>query len=194
MKITMGASVKTRPSAFEQALDAIRRLLAGDTVTASGRFVFENARVSLRPPEPVEVWIGASANPAIDRAARLGDGWLASPGLTTVDAKTQVDYYRERCAAHGRTPTAVAIRRDIYVAESAADAEAVAGPIRTGGYRGFDPGALVIGMVDHVTQRFAELATMGYTDVIIRHVIDDQPRVLGSYDRLAKVRAAVSAL
>lgn len=190
----MGASLKTRPSAFEQALDAIRRLLAGETVTASGRFVFENARVSLRPREPVDVWIGASADPAIDRAARLGDAWLASPGLTTAEAKRQVTYYRERCATYGRTPTAVAIRRDIYVAASAADAETVAGAIRTGGYRGFDPTALVVGTIDHVSERFAELAALGYTDVIIRHVIDDQPRVLGSYERLATVRAAVAKL
>ena len=29
-------------------------------------------------PEPLEVWIGGTAEPAIDRAARLGDGWLAN--------------------------------------------------------------------------------------------------------------------
>ncbi len=80
------------------------------------------------------------------------------------------------------------MRRDVYVAASAADAETVAGPIRTGGYRGFDPAALVIGTVDAVTEQFRALGAMGYTDVIIRHVIDDQPRVLDSLARLADVR------
>src|SRR6202020_507407 len=67
----MGANFKTRPSAFEQALDIVRRLLAGETVSSSGRFRIAEARLALRPVEPVEVWIGASAPPAIDRAARL---------------------------------------------------------------------------------------------------------------------------
>ena len=66
--------------------------------------------MALRPAEPVEVWIGASAPPAIDRAARLAEGWIASPGLTPAEARSQADFYRERCAAYGREPKAVALR------------------------------------------------------------------------------------
>jgi len=188
----MGVEIKTRPSAFEQAFDAVKRLLAGETVTMTGRFTFENARVALRPADPVEYWIGASADPAIDRAARLADGWLASPGLVPAEAKRQIDYYRARCATYGRTPSAIAIRRDVYVGESAADVEAAAGPALRGGYRGFDPAALVAGTVEQVAEKFSELARMGYTDVIIRHLTDDQRQVLGSYERLAQVRRAVA--
>src|SRR5215210_647051 len=100
----MGANFKTRPSAFEEALDIIRRLLAGETVSFSRRFRVAEASFALRPAEPVEVWIGASAPPAIDRAARLADGWIASPGLTVEEARTQADLYRERCAAYGKDP------------------------------------------------------------------------------------------
>jgi alkanesulfonate monooxygenase SsuD/methylene tetrahydromethanopterin reductase-like flavin-dependent oxidoreductase (luciferase family) len=188
----MGVEIKTRPSAFEQAFDAVKRLLAGETVTMTGRFTFENARVALRPADPVEYWIGASADPAIDRAARLADGWLASPGLVPAEAKRQIDYYRARCATYGRTPSAIAIRRDVYVGESAADVETAAGPALRGGYRGFDPAALVAGTVEQVAEKFSELARMGYTDVIIRHLTDDQRQVLGSYERLAQVRRAVA--
>ena len=184
----MGTTVRTRVSAFEQSLDAVRRLLAGEVVSASGRFTFREARVALRPAEPVEVWIGASAPAAIDRAARLGDGFLAAPGGTPDRARAQVAHYLDRCAVYGRTPTAVAVRRDVYVAGSPADAESVAGPIRAHGYRGFDPAALVIGTVDEVVDTFRALGAMGYTDVIVRHVIDDQPRVLDSLARLADVR------
>ena len=66
----MGTEQRTRPSAFEESLDAVRRLLAGDIVSSSGRFKFRDARVAPRPSEPVEYWIGATAEPAIDRAAR----------------------------------------------------------------------------------------------------------------------------
>src|SRR5579862_5960098 len=103
----MGASMKTRPSAFEEALAIVRRLLRGETVSSARRFRVAEASLALRPAEPVEVWIGASAAPAIDRAARLGDGWIASPGLTFAEARAQLDLYRERCAAHGRAPGAI---------------------------------------------------------------------------------------
>ena len=75
----MGANIRTRPSAFEEALDIVRRLLAGETVNSSRRFRVAEATLALRPAEPVEVWIGASAPPAIDRAARLGGGLDREP-------------------------------------------------------------------------------------------------------------------
>jgi alkanesulfonate monooxygenase SsuD/methylene tetrahydromethanopterin reductase-like flavin-dependent oxidoreductase (luciferase family) len=187
----MGAELRFRPSAFEESLDIVRRLLAGETVRSAGRFTFTSARLALRPREPVEVWIGATADPAIDRAARLGNGWLASPSIPPEDARAQATYYCDRCRAHGRAPGIVAIRRDIYVAESAADAQATAGPVLAGGHRGFDPAALIAGTVDEVAARFRALATMGYTDVIVRHLTNDHAKVLGSLGRLAEVRKAV---
>ncbi len=187
----MGASLTTRPSAFEEALSLIRRLLAGEVVSSSGRFTVKDARVALRSAEPVEVWIGAGAARSLDRAARLGDGWLASPGLSPDEARRQAAYYRERCAAHRRTPTAVAIRRDVYVGESPADAKAVLDAAIARGYRGFDPAALVAGSVDEVVERLRALETMGYTDVIGRHLTDDQSEVRGSLTRLGHVREAL---
>jgi alkanesulfonate monooxygenase SsuD/methylene tetrahydromethanopterin reductase-like flavin-dependent oxidoreductase (luciferase family) len=184
----MGANVKHRPSAFEEAFDAVRRLLAGETVSSSGRFTFERARLSLRPAEPVEYWIGASAPPAIDRAARLAEGWLASPGMPPDEARQQLEHYKKCCAAHGRVPTAVAIRRDIYVGESSAEAESVVRPVLARGYRGFPASAAVFGSVDDVVKQFRALGDMGYTDVIVRHLITDQTKVLASLGRLAEVR------
>ncbi|HWN76639.1 MAG TPA: LLM class flavin-dependent oxidoreductase, partial [Bradyrhizobium sp.] len=93
-----------------------------ETVSSSRRFRVAEASLALRPPEPVEVWIGASAPPAIDRAARLAEGWIASPGLSHEEVRAQADIYRERCAAYGRQPSAIALRRDIYVGESSAEA------------------------------------------------------------------------
>src|SRR5262249_36412914 len=176
----MGAEIKQRPSAFEESFRTIQSLLSGKTVSGGRRFAFENAVVALRPAESVEYWIGASAPLAIDRAARLADGFLASPSLTLAEAKAQIDYYRDRCAVHARTPAAVAVRRDVYVGENAAEARATGEAIVAGGYRGFPREALVFGSVEEVVAQLRPLAAMGYTDVIVRHLTDDQPKVLGS--------------
>jgi alkanesulfonate monooxygenase SsuD/methylene tetrahydromethanopterin reductase-like flavin-dependent oxidoreductase (luciferase family) len=190
----MGTRLKYRPSAFEESLSIVQRLLRGETVSSSGRFAFRDARVALRPAETVEYWEGATARPAIDRAARLADGWLASPSLTVDEAADQAAFYLERCKAHGRTPRAVAIRRDIYVGESAADADQVKAAVLAAGYRGIPAPALVAGSVEAVVERFAELAALGYTDVIVRHLTNDQPKVLGSLTRLRKVREALASV
>ena len=188
----MGVRVKARVPAFEESLDVVRRMLRGEVVSSSGRFQFREGRVNPRPAEPVDFWLGATAEPAIDRAARLGDAWLASPGLTPKQAGALIAYYKERARAHGKTPSVIAIRRDIYVGESDAEADAVGGTRVRAGYRGFSPDAPVYGSVDTVAKKFRELGALGYTDVIIRHLVDDQAQVLASYARLAEVRKAVA--
>src|SRR3954468_7038313 len=188
----MGVNIRTRPSAFEEALDIVRRLLAGETVSSSRRFRIADASLALRPAEPVQVHIGASAPPAIDRAARLAEGWIASPGLTREEARAQADFYRESCAAYGRHPGAVVLRRDIYVGESSSEAQAVLQHALSRGYRGMPAEALVAGSVDDVAEQFRLLGEIGYTEILVRHLIDDQPKVLGSLERLAAVRAALA--
>ncbi len=188
----MGVSIKRRPSLFEESLDMVRRLLAGESVSGGQRFPdIDRARIAPLPPEPVHFWIGGSAEPSVDRAARLGDGFLGGPELTPDTARHWAAYYRERCAAHGREPGTLAIRRDVFVGSSAADAESVAGPIVEHGYRGFRPESLVYGDPDRVASAFREYGAMGYTDIIIRHLTNDQEQVLGSMSRLGEVREQV---
>jgi alkanesulfonate monooxygenase SsuD/methylene tetrahydromethanopterin reductase-like flavin-dependent oxidoreductase (luciferase family) len=188
----MGVNFKTRPSVFEEALDIIRRLLAGERVNSSRRFQVSEASLALRPAEPVEVWIGASASPAIDRAARLSEGWIASPGLTREEAREQADFYRERCAAHGKPPGAVVLRRDIYVGETSAEARAVRQEALNRGYRGIPAEALIAGSVEEVAEELRAFGELGYTEILVRHLTNDQPKVLGSLDRLAAVRAELA--
>ena len=187
----MGANIRTRPSAFEEALDIVRRLLAGETVSSSRRFRVADASLALRPAEPVEVWIGASAPPAIDRAARLAEGWIASPGLTFKEARAQADLYRERCAAYGKAPGAIVLRRDIYVGESSSEAQAVLQQALSRGYRGIPAEALTAGSADEAAEQFRTFEAIGYTEILVRHLTNDQPKVLRSLERLGQVRAAL---
>ncbi|MEZ4867231.1 MAG: LLM class flavin-dependent oxidoreductase [Caldilineaceae bacterium] len=183
-----GINPKHRPSRFEECLELMRRLWAGETVSHQGRWQVENAKILPTPPTPVEVWIAGSAQAAIARAARLGDGWLAAPGLTRAEAKESLAYYEQCCAKQGRAPGVAAIRRDIYVGANAAEAEATGGAIVAKGYRGFAPDATIVGDVASVAAAFQEYAAMGYTDIIIRNLVADQEKALACIARLAEVK------
>jgi alkanesulfonate monooxygenase SsuD/methylene tetrahydromethanopterin reductase-like flavin-dependent oxidoreductase (luciferase family) len=185
----MGVPLRGRVARFESTLDVLRRLLAGEEVTTDEPLPVRAARGGPLPPEPVDVWIGASAPAAIDRAARLGDGWIAAPGTTPAEAAVQIELYRSCCAVHGRPVGVTAIRRDIHVGADPADAMRVFGPILAHGYRGLPPESLVVGGAAEVSMAFADLGELGFSHVLVRHLADDQQEVLASYERLAGVRS-----
>jgi alkanesulfonate monooxygenase SsuD/methylene tetrahydromethanopterin reductase-like flavin-dependent oxidoreductase (luciferase family) len=172
----------------------VRALLAGETVSGGKRFPgIRDASIDPRPAEPVEIWIGGSVEASIDRAARLGDGWLAGPELSGELAAKWVAYYRERCEAHGREPSAIAIRRDIFVAATDAEAEEKAGKLAAGGYRGFPPDALTWGSPDTVAEKFSALGELGYTDIIVRQMSVSQEDAVASYHRLGRVKSLLES-
>ena len=180
----LGADPRRRAAVFERSLGVIRRLLAGDEV--------DGAAIGPVPPEPVDVWIGGTAPKAIDRAARLGDAWLAGPELAGAQVEDLLGVYRDRCAAHGRVPGAVAIRRDVHVGTDDADAERAARPILDRGYRGFDVSATLVGGVDRVVEQVRALERLGYTDLIVRPLADTQEDMLACIEHMGAVREAVA--
>lgn len=188
----MGADLRRRPSRFEEGLRIVRRLLAGGEVSASGPWPIERARVGPVPPEPVEVWVGAGAPPALERAARLGDAWLAGPYPTIEELADQGATYRQACQAHARAPAVMAVRRDVHVGRDDVDARWVAQPVIAAGYRGLRPEVLVVGGPERVAAEFRRLAALGFTDVLVRHLADEQADVLASFERLAEVRRLVA--
>ena len=188
-------SLRARASRFEACLDIVRRLCAGEEVTTDdGPWRLDRVRIAPVPPEPLEVWIGAAAPVAVDRAARLGDAFLIGPEATPAEVRELATAYRDACARHGRDARRIAVRRDVHVGADAADADRVAGPVLARGYRGFDPAAPVVGSPTQVAESFAALAELGCTDVIVRHLADDQNEVLQSLGRLKEVRTSVRDL
>lgn len=77
----LGVSTRHRASLMEEGVEIIRRAFTGEEFSFSGRH-WELPTVQVTPG-PIraggpEIWLGGTAAPAIERAARLADGFLAS--------------------------------------------------------------------------------------------------------------------
>ncbi|MFN8558574.1 MAG: LLM class flavin-dependent oxidoreductase [Dehalococcoidia bacterium] len=179
-----GVSLKERPSRLVEGQEIIRRLLAGERVTHSGRhYTLDDVAIHPTPPEPVPIWVSATARPAVQLAAVIGDGWLAGPWSCGEDLITQANIYRQACDVTGRTPY-LAIRRDVYVGESDREAEEATARVVAAGYRSFDREAMVIGGPDTVVAEFRRLHDLGFRYILVRHLVLKQDLVLASYRRL----------
>lgn len=71
-----------------EAVEVIRRLLAGEELTYRGRYVtVEHAQLFTRPPQPPPIMIAASGRRGAALAGQLGDGLIAAvPNPDLVDA------------------------------------------------------------------------------------------------------------
>ena len=184
----MGIDMSQRVAMFEDSLAIMRQLWAGETVSHDRFWHLENAHIAPLPAQDIEVWIGATAPAAINRTARLAEGWLGTPSATPQQAKEQLNQYRQACAEHQRTPSAVALRRDIFIAGSVNEAEAFRSQAVAKGYRGFPEEALICGDVSQVAAQFAEFSEAGFTDIVVRNMSSDQGQALATIEALSDVR------
>jgi alkanesulfonate monooxygenase SsuD/methylene tetrahydromethanopterin reductase-like flavin-dependent oxidoreductase (luciferase family) len=181
-----GVPLKTRPSRLEEHLQIVRALLAGERVSFEGRYHrLNDVAVNPTPPDEMPIWIAAGAGRALERAAIMGEAWLAGPNVSGERLTTTLSIYTETAARAGRTPHP-AIRRDIYVGESDADAEAAVAPVLSGGYRGFRREALLVGGPETVAQELRGLGELGFEHILVRHIVPQQELVLASYRRLGE--------
>jgi probable F420-dependent oxidoreductase len=97
----LGFDRKQRPSLLEEGIEVIRRAWEEGRIGYEGkRWRFDDLPFGPRPERPTPLYVGAFADPAIDRAARMADGFLASTGGGALaDTYRKV---REALARHGR--------------------------------------------------------------------------------------------
>jgi probable F420-dependent oxidoreductase len=105
----------------DEYLAVLRALWSGEEARFEGRhYRLPPVRTGPRPvqtPHP-PLWIAGNSRPAIERAARHGDGWHAID-LTPDELGPLAARVRERAAAHGRPPGAlvVSLRKGVLVQE-----------------------------------------------------------------------------
>jgi alkanesulfonate monooxygenase SsuD/methylene tetrahydromethanopterin reductase-like flavin-dependent oxidoreductase (luciferase family) len=72
-----GVDPKTRGRRMDEALDLVRQLLTGKSITHEGEFFsLDEAEIRPAPEQPIPVVVGGRSDAALRRAGRLGDGWL----------------------------------------------------------------------------------------------------------------------
>jgi probable F420-dependent oxidoreductase len=74
----LGTEKRTRGARLDEGIEIIRACLAGGWVEHHGEhYDFDRLMMSPAPSEPVPIYVGGHSEPALRRAARLGDGWIA---------------------------------------------------------------------------------------------------------------------
>ncbi len=77
-----GRTLGHRPSLMEESVAILRRAWSGEPVDFRGkRFQVENLAILPAPESPIRILMGAISPPAIERAARISDGFLSSGGI-----------------------------------------------------------------------------------------------------------------
>lgn len=73
----LGVDKRTRGARQNEAIEVIRLLLGGGMVEYHGKFFdFDRLIMAPTPKKKIPIYVGGSTRPALQRAARHGDGWI----------------------------------------------------------------------------------------------------------------------
>ena len=127
-----GSTQKERVQRFEENLIAIKRLWTENNVNMKGlHFELMDASTSIKPvqkPNP-PIWIGANADPAIRRAAKVGDCWYVNPHNRIDTIIEQTETYKRALDEYNKPfPEEFPIRREIFVAKTREEALRLCAP------------------------------------------------------------------
>ena len=100
-----GTEKRTRGARTDEAVEIIRKVCAGggpQWVEHSGKhYAFDRLMISPAPRKPVPILVGGHSEPAMRRAARLGDGWI-SANVTEAQLGELIPQMRTMLAEQGR--------------------------------------------------------------------------------------------
>lgn len=123
-----GIAKEQRVKRFEEGVEIIKLLWSGEEVSYDGRFFkLENELPSVVPLSRPPLWIAGQGEPAVRRAARIGDAWYPPPFPTHEGLRRLRDVFLEERAKAGLSlETAVPIRRELVIGPSRAEARQMA--------------------------------------------------------------------
>ncbi|MEV4733354.1 TIGR03619 family F420-dependent LLM class oxidoreductase [Saccharopolyspora sp. NPDC049426] len=97
-----GAPYAKRGARVDEMIEIIRLILGGGMVEYHGKFFdFDKLQISPAPSEPMSIYVGGHTEPALKRAARVGDGW-ASAMMKLSELRETIDKLGELRASYDR--------------------------------------------------------------------------------------------
>ncbi|MSO75676.1 MAG: LLM class flavin-dependent oxidoreductase [Alphaproteobacteria bacterium] len=158
-----GTTQKDAARRFEECLIAIKRLWSEEFVDMMGsHFELKGANCTVKPvqkPMP-PIWIGANADPAIRRAARMSDAWYVNPHNKIETIARQLDVYKRALDECGKPfPAEFPMMREVFVARGRAQAIQLARPSLEVKYKAYHEWGQdkVMPKADHLDLDFDEL-------------------------------------
>ncbi len=100
---SLGVDFRRRGTRLEEQVTLMRRLWTERVVDFTGTFHrVDRAGLLPLPSRPIPIWFGGFADAALDRAARVGDGFIFSRASS--GATLRMDQVRARAEEAGRDP------------------------------------------------------------------------------------------
>ena len=93
----VGADFATRGKRTDEMVEVMRLLWTGEYVSYHGKhYQFDRIEMNPKPPGYIPIWVGSISEPALRRAAKLGDGWLTDlqSAADIVDSIKKIRQYR----------------------------------------------------------------------------------------------------
>lgn len=164
----LGQDFHNRGRRSEEQIALMRKLWTEPLVSFDGEWhQIEQAGMNPLPiQQPIPIWIGAFAKPAIQRAGRLADGWFTNPQQRPgAEAEKDFTTLREAALGAGRDPADVGIEATVL----------------TGG-----------GRPDDWLSEARQWQQMGATNVTVRTMRADLPDLDAHLDILRRFKEAWS--
>ncbi len=108
----LGQNFRNRARRVEEQIEVMRKLWTHELVDFDGEFhKIEDAGLNPLPVQrPIPVWIGAFVEPAIKRAGRIADGWIANPRVPPgPESEEHFEIFRNAAREAGRDPDTLGI-------------------------------------------------------------------------------------
>ena len=125
-----GVPVKQRAGRTEECVDILRKAWTGQPFSYDSKYhTIENVRVTPPAYQPggPPIWLAGWVPAGLERAGRIGDGWIADPIQSLPVIKDYATQYRAEAAKHGRKPYVV-LMRDCVIGETWQACVAKSGP------------------------------------------------------------------
>lgn len=134
----LSASFEHRGARVDEQIALMRSLWSGEEVTHHGEFYDIDGWVCRpTPPRPIPIWIGGAMPPALRRAGRLGDGWIAGAHRLPTFPE-DIAAVRRAASDTGRDPEALTFGMVNLPSLAPGREEQTARDLRTAGERGVE--------------------------------------------------------